>query len=59
LRKAYQTGEGRGRRSKTGVQPYLSEEEFIQSIKQPKTPTHFLLEKIENNKCIGTYLFKN
>jgi len=43
LRKAYQTGEGRGRCSKTGVQSYLSEEEFIQSLKQP-TPTWFVAE---------------
>jgi len=33
-------------------------DKFIQSLKQPKTPTHFLLERIENNKCIGKYLFE-
>jgi len=31
-------------------------QELLNIIIQSKLPTHFLLEKIENNKCIGTYI---
>jgi hypothetical protein len=62
LRKAIEIGLNASKDNKEIFRKGLTKKEeidlLLQSLKQSKTPTHFLLERIENNKCIGKYLFE-
>ena len=57
LRKSYEYGNNYHKGTLADAQKYTFES-LLQSLKPLKTPTYFLLEKIENNKCIGTYLYE-